>query len=93
MSTIDPEVLATRLTRDRLRSYLAVVGDDLTEAIRLYDWNTSVSGALYEDLGRVEVVFRNAIDQALTAYGVARGWQGPWYGRAALFPGRSIQTW
>ncbi len=88
MSTADVEVLAVRLTAARLGSYLTAANDDLARAIDLYDWNTSVSGALYEDLGRLEIVFRNTVDQALTAYGAERGWATPWYTRPSLFPGR-----
>lgn len=88
MSTIDPHVIASRLTRERLGSYLAASGDDLNCAIELYDWNASIGAAFYEDLGRLEVVFRNAIDEALTAYGAAQGWDSAWYRRDQLFPGK-----
>jgi hypothetical protein len=40
-------------------------------ALHLYDWNSAVSGALHEDLGRVEVVLRNALDGALVRHGTA----------------------
>jgi hypothetical protein len=88
MSTFDHEAIAHRLTRERLGSYLASTSNDLEQAIALYDWNEQVGGALHEDLGRLEVVFRNAIDQALTAYGAARGWPTAWYRRRQLFPGK-----
>ena len=61
------QVIADRLTRDRLRSYLAST-PTLSAAIDLYDWNVSIAGALHEDLGRVEVVLRNAMDFALTQH-------------------------
>jgi hypothetical protein len=47
-----------------------------------------VGGALHEDIGRLEVVFRNAIDEALVAYGAAQGWSTRWYQRRQLFPGK-----
>jgi len=87
MSTVNHEAIAQRLTRDRLRSYLAATNDDLASAIALYDWNAQVGGALHEDIGRLEVVFRNAIDEALVAYGTAKGWPTVWYRRKQLFPG------
>lgn len=61
-------VIADRPTRERLSSYLAASGGDLDHALELYEWNSLLSGALHEDIGRVEVVLRNALDQALTAY-------------------------
>jgi hypothetical protein len=88
MSTINHEAIARRLTTERLRSYLASTGSDLEQAIALYDWNARVGGALHEDIGRLEVVFRNAIDQALVAYGTAQGWPTVWYRRRQIFPGR-----
>lgn len=88
MSTINHEAIARRLTRERLRSYLASTGGDLEQAIDLYDWNTQVGGALHEDIGRLEVVFRNAVDEALVVYGTAQGWPTVWYRRRQLFPGK-----
>lgn len=88
MSSVDYQVIATRLTRDRLASYLHATGGSLGSAIDLYDWNTLAGGALQEDLGRLEVLFRNAIDGALVRHGRARGWQRTWYRRTQLFPGQ-----
>lgn len=87
MSTSDHDVIADHLTRERLRSYLAATGGSLADAIALYDWNVSAAGALYEDIGRLEVVFRNALDSSLMSYGAIRGWAEPWYRQAHLFPG------
>lgn len=88
MSTPDLETIADRLTRERLQSYLTACGNNLADALDLYDWNSAVSGTFYEDIGRFEVVFRNALDSALRQLGVQRGWQSPWYLRRQLFPGR-----
>lgn len=88
MSTINHAAVAQRLTTDRLRSYLAATGGDLAKAIALYDWNAEVGGALHEDIGRLEVVFRNTIDAALVAHGAAQAWPTVWYRRAQLFPGK-----
>jgi hypothetical protein len=87
-TTINHETLAARLTRYRLRSYLAASGGDFERAIALYDWNVAISGALHEDLGRLEVVFRNALDSALVRLGTDRGWPTVWYQRMQLFPGK-----
>ena len=88
MSTINHEAVARRLTRERLRTYLAASDGDLERALALYDWNARVGGALHEDIGRLEVVFRNAIDEALLVYGAAQGWPTAWYQRRELFPGK-----
>ena len=88
MSSIDFQIVATRLTTTRLGSYLQATGGDIEAAIRLYDWNASVASALHEDLGRLEIVFRNAVDDALVRYGSARGWADVWYRQTQLFPGQ-----
>ena len=88
MSSIDFKKIATRLTKTRLASYLQATSGDVEAAIGLYDWNTSVASALYEDLGRLEVVFRNAVDDALLRYGSARGWADAWYRQMQLFQGQ-----
>ncbi len=87
MSTFNHAAIAQRLTMDRLRSYLVATNGDLPSAIALYDWNAQVGGALHEDIGRLEVVFRNAIDEALVAYGTTQRWPTVWYRRRQLFPG------
>jgi len=38
MSTFDPKRVATRLTLDRLGSYLVAAGGNVAEAVELYDW-------------------------------------------------------
>jgi hypothetical protein len=81
MSSIDFNAVANRLTTTRLGSYLQATNDAVEPAIRLYDWNTSVSSALYEDLGRLEVVFRNAVDDALVRHGTSKAWPDVWYRR------------
>ena len=85
-------MIADQLTVRRLHSYLSVAGGDSEAAIRLYDWNIRVAGSLYEDLGRLEIVFRNTIDAALVAHGSSQGWPTVWYGRCQLFP-RNTRAW
>ena len=85
MSTINHAVVARRLTTERLTPYLAASADDLPRAFALYDWNTEVSGAFYEDIGRLEVVFRNTLDAALVSHGCRKGWATVWFRRRQLF--------
>ncbi len=89
MSTTYEETLVKRLTKERLESYLAATGGDVPASIRLYDWNALVGASLLADLGRLEVLFRNAVDQSLRDYGGSQGWPEPWHRRRALFEGRS----
>jgi hypothetical protein len=88
MSTPDPETVADLVTRERLRSYIAAPGNDIGAAVELYEWNSAVSGASYEDIGRFEIVFRNTLDAGLAQLGARKGWSSPWYLRQQLFPGR-----
>ena len=85
MSAINHPVIADRLTVSRLGSYLTTTSGDLETAIRLYDWNIRAGGSFHEDLGRLEVVFRNTIDAALVTYGSSQGWSTVWYQRSRLF--------
>lgn len=71
-------VLEQRLSRERLSTYLAVCGGDLAGALRLYEWNTRVSGACWETIGHVEVALRNAVDERLTLRHTRRGRPGTW---------------
>ena len=96
MSTFDHRVIAARLTRGRLASYLGATDGDVRAAIELYGWNTLVGASFLEDLGRLEVVFRNAVDAALIAYGTAQDWPQVWYRRSQLFRGEhgpQARTW
>lgn len=84
MSTIDSGILQQRLTPTRLSSYLNDSGGDVDQALALYDWNTALSGALHETLGRFEVVLRNALDEQLTNLASRRDWTRPWYRQPGL---------
>ena len=69
--------LERTLSRERLRTYLDAVGGDRVEAVRLYAWNTAISGAFYGPLQGLEVALRNAMHDRLTErYGPA------WYDNA-----------
>ena len=85
MTSINQTVIADRLTVGRLGSYLAATSGDGEAALRLYDWNIRVAGSLYEDLGRLEIVFRNTVDAALVTHGLSQQWPTVWYRRCQLF--------
>jgi hypothetical protein len=71
--------LEQRISVERLRPYRMAVGSDLEHAIRLYEWNTCVSGAFYEVLGHLEVGLRNGLHNELTAWHAAEGRAGCWF--------------
>ncbi len=84
MSTPAPlaVVLEQNLSTERLGPYRRAAGGSLPDALRLYRWNAAISGALFEDLGVLEVVLRNALDAQLVAwhgksYSVGEWWDDP----------------
>jgi hypothetical protein len=87
MATIDRQALERWITPARLTSYVAVTGD-LRDAVALYDWNTELSGAWHETLGRFEVVLRNSLDDQLSRHAARKGWPGPWYQQPNLLEQR-----
>ncbi|MFT3799138.1 hypothetical protein [Microbacterium sp.] len=73
----DTAPIAAALSPERLAPYLRATGGDPSAAVRLYEWNLAVSGALYEALGILEVVLRNALSTQLAAHhGTLTGY---WY--------------
>lgn len=67
------------LSAPRLATYVRATGGDLDRAVKLYLWNAAVAGALWEVLGHVEVVLRNALHDALTARHQRLDRAGQWY--------------
>ncbi|WP_433162220.1 hypothetical protein [Kribbella sp. CA-247076] len=58
-------LVAAKLSSPRLAPYLTATQDNVRQALRLYQWNIEVSGAVYECLHRFEVILRNALDEQL----------------------------
>lgn len=67
------------ISRERLSPYLRVVGDDLVAAVELYEWNAAVSASLWQDVGHLEVLVRNAMHDRLTQWSTATYGQPRWY--------------
>jgi hypothetical protein len=65
------ESLRQSLSQERVGPYLNLAANDLREAIRLYERNTSFSEALYGLLQGLEVTLRNSMHHALSL-GLAR---------------------
>lgn len=74
---VSTEHIVGALSPERLAPYLHATRGDVTKAVRLYEWNVAVSGALYEALGVLEVVLRNALSAQLATYHGTR--PGYWY--------------
>lgn len=66
------KAISTALSAPRLGPYLTLSGGSVQSAVRLYQWNVKLSGAVYETLHVVEVAFRNAIDQRLCQWNAAQ---------------------
>jgi len=71
--------LAQRLSFERLSPYFESCDGDLERSIRLYEWNSAVSGALFEVLADVEVILRNAIHTTMTEWSISKGHGPDWY--------------
>ena len=68
------------VTRERLSRYLSATGQDVSQALELYEYNVQLSEILYGILHGLEVTVRNAEHYALTtSYGTAA-----WYDTAPL---------
>ncbi|WP_129664692.1 Abi family protein [Phytoactinopolyspora endophytica] len=58
-------VLYRCLSPRRLHGYLASCQGEAIDAIALYEWNSQISGAMWESLGHVEVALRNSVADQL----------------------------
>lgn len=66
------------MSAERLGPYESEMGSP-AGAVALYEWNSAVSAALFETLGAVEVIIRNAFHQQLAVRHAERSGVGPWY--------------
>ncbi|WP_129978002.1 hypothetical protein [Rhodococcus sp. Q1] len=78
--------LHTLLTPERLAPYRAAGGGDLDRALDLYEWNGRISAAMFEDLGYLEVVLRNACHNQLQNWSDRQGGGTPWYLHSVFGP-------
>lgn len=79
----DYAALSRLLTAERLGSYLRWSDGNIEAAFALYEWNMAASAAVMHTTGMVEVVVRNAMDQALVGLAQRRGWSS-WFDQAPL---------
>ncbi|MFH9405632.1 hypothetical protein ACH4JS_38655, partial [Streptomyces sp. NPDC017638] len=80
-STALIQSLNTLLTPERLAPYKAAAGDDIEGALDLYEWNSRISAAVFEDLGYLEVALRNACHNQLIIWNQRENNDVPWYFR------------
>ena len=71
--------IVQRLSMSRLTGYLRASSNDISLALRLYEWNTQMSAAFFELLSDVEVVVRNSFHEQLTAWHGVQNGTDQWY--------------
>jgi hypothetical protein len=68
-----------RFSEARLHPYEVAAREDPQLTIALYEWNIQIGSAFFEDIGVVEVLLRNALDQTLREKYQAHPDSEPWY--------------
>ena len=68
-------LLEQRFSLPRMAKYrTSVRGGNLTTAFALYEWNAQISAAFWSTISYVEVLMRNAMHNALTAWAGTEDW-------------------
>lgn len=65
MANINYAIVRRRLSVERFAAYEAETAGDVGRAFALYEWNMSIGAALFESLGMLEVLLRNALHDVL----------------------------
>ncbi len=68
MENVLTEVFVDRMSSARFSSFIDASDGNVDRAIRLYEWNAQLSASIFELLGHVEVVIRNAIHKELALW-------------------------
>ncbi len=74
----DDHAIADLITKERLRSYLAVTRTE-SEALRLYEWNGRAAAATLQTIAMVEVIVRNALDRELIDWAKRKSPRATWF--------------
>lgn len=77
--TWDTEVMLQLLSEERMGTYLTAANGNLDDAFALYNRNIEIAAALQGMTAMVEVVTRNAIDQALTEWNKRKQPDTDWF--------------
>lgn len=67
------------LSQGRFDSYVRDAGGDIDAACRLYEWGAALSAAAFEAVQYMEVVMRNAMDDAMRAHKNESIARIPWF--------------
>ncbi|MGW1534476.1 hypothetical protein [Streptomyces aureus] len=78
-----PPVIAL-ISPDRLAPYLAACGNNPSDALTLYCWNSAMAAAFFQDLGHLEVMLRNSLDGRLRQRQQRRGRPQEWFDDQSL---------
>lgn len=79
--------LISTFSPGRFGPYLVEAGGNQDLALDIYDWNTSLSQVLFEDIAVAEVALRNTLHDELSAHFGAN-----WYTRRDLFDDKTRET-
>ncbi|MFI1877930.1 hypothetical protein [Streptomyces venezuelae] len=79
-----PAAVIALLSPARINPYLTACSGRQDQALSLYLWNSAIAAAFFEDLGHLEVMLRNALDQRLVLRQQRRNRQQEWFDDPAL---------
>jgi len=71
--------IAAGLSAERFGAYRQAAGGHDADALALYEWNATVSAALWTDLAHCEVLVRNTLHEQLTAWSTRVHREPVWY--------------
>ena len=78
------DTIVARLSRERLRKYLARTEGNVEKALALYEWNHKIGAVLTITMQQLEVCLRNKISDALSARSVKDSHGPEWHTSIAL---------
>ena len=79
MENVSHDVLMQRISLARLSSFLRQTNGDIPFALRLYEWNAHLSASVFELLGHVEVIIRNAMHRELSEWNMEKFGKPDWF--------------
>jgi hypothetical protein len=88
--SLSPEDARKYLGHARFTPYRDECDGD-AEALAMYGWNARIAASFWLDLGLLEVVLRNVIDQRLVARHSRRGVAGDWLDDPTVELGRDLR--
>lgn len=80
------------LSPDRLARYQTACHGTQTDPLDLYCWNSAIASAFFEDLGHLEIMLRNALDDRLRQRQSRRSRSQEWFDDPSLRLATKAQT-